>query len=67
MIDVHVKVKLDEKHSMTGGSARIIVSNPETLMGTKTHQGAREVVVLNWHDVNCEQLFFLNSSNLHTL
>jgi hypothetical protein len=40
MIYVHVKVKLDEKHSMIGGSARIIVSNPKTLTSTKTHQGA---------------------------
>jgi hypothetical protein len=47
MINVPVKVKLDEKHSMIGGSARIIISNPKTLTCTMTHQGAREVAVPN--------------------
>jgi hypothetical protein len=40
MIDVPMKVELDEKHLVTGGSVRITVSNPKTLMGTTTHQGA---------------------------
>ncbi len=62
-----MKVKLDEKHLVTSDSAIIIISNPKTLTCTMTHQGVQEVVVPNWHDVNYEQLFFLNSSNLHTL
>jgi hypothetical protein len=36
-------------------------------MGITTHQKVQDIVVLAWHDVDCEQLFFLNSSNLHTL
>ncbi len=36
-------------------------------IGTTTHQGAWDGVVANWHDVNYEQLFFLDFSNLHTL
>jgi hypothetical protein len=36
--DVPVKVALDEKHSVTSGNTRIIVSNPKTLMGIMTHQ-----------------------------
>jgi hypothetical protein len=40
IINVLVKVKLDEKHSVISGSTRIIVSNPKTQMGTTTHQGA---------------------------
>jgi hypothetical protein len=67
MIDVPMKVELDEKHLVIGGSVRITVSNPKTLMGITTHQGAWEVVVPNWHDVNYEQLFCFNSSNLHTM
>jgi hypothetical protein len=54
MTDVPVKVKLDEKHSVTCGSARFTISNPKTLTSTMTHQGAWKVMVPNWHDVNCE-------------
>jgi hypothetical protein len=36
--NVHVKVKLDEKHSVTSGNARIIISNLKTLTGIMTHQ-----------------------------
>jgi hypothetical protein len=32
-----------------------------------THQGVREVMALTWHDVDCEQLFFLTSPNLQAL
>lgn len=67
MIDVPMKFELDEQHLVIGGNAKIIVSNPKTLTSTTTHQGVWEVAVLNWHDVNYEHLFFLNSSNLHTL
>jgi hypothetical protein len=55
------------KNSMIVGNARFTISNPKTLTGTMTHQGARKAVVPNWHDVNCEQFFFLNSSNPHAL
>ncbi len=34
---VPMKVKLDEKHLMTGGNAKFIISNPKTLMNTSTH------------------------------
>jgi len=40
IINVLVKVKLDEKHLVISGSTRITVSNPKTQMGTTTHQGA---------------------------
>jgi hypothetical protein len=63
MTNVLVKVELDERHLVTCGSARIIVSNPKTLMSTMTHQGVWEVVALNWHML----IIFLNSYNLHTL
>jgi hypothetical protein len=69
MTQIYVKVDLD-KHcldSMIGGSIRRTISNLKTLIGTMTHQGVREVVALTWHDFNCEQLFFLTSSNLQTL
>jgi hypothetical protein len=52
MIDVPMKFELDERHLMIGGNAKIIVSNPKTLTGTTTHQGAWEVAVSNWHDVD---------------
>jgi hypothetical protein len=67
MTNVLVKVKLDEKHSVTSGNARCTISNPKILTSTMTHQGAREVVTPNWHDVDCEQFFLKNSSSLHTL
>jgi len=35
--NVPMKVKLDEKHLMTGGNAKFIISNPKTLMNTSTH------------------------------
>jgi len=63
MNDALVKVELDEKHLVIGGSARITISNPKTLTSTMTHLGVWEVVALNWHDVDYEQLFFLNFSN----
>jgi hypothetical protein len=50
---------------MTSGSKRCSVSNHQTLMSEATHQGAHEVLVLTWHDVNCKQLFFFKFSNLH--
>jgi hypothetical protein len=62
--NVRMKVNLDEKDSRIGCKTRLTISNPKTLTCTTTHQGAR-VVALTWHDVDYEQLFFLNSSNLH--
>jgi hypothetical protein len=47
MTNVPMKVKLDEKHLVIGGSAKIIISNPKTLTCTMTHQGVQEVVVPN--------------------
>jgi hypothetical protein len=58
MINIPVKVKLDDKHLVASGSARFIISNPKTLMSTTTHQEAWDVVAPTWHDVNCEQFFF---------
>ncbi len=54
MINVPMKVELDEKHLVIGGSVKFIISNPKTLTCTTTHQGAWEVVVPNWHDVDYE-------------
>jgi hypothetical protein len=58
MINILVKVELDDKHLVASGSARFIISNPKTLMNTTTHQEALDIVVPTWHDVNCEQFFF---------
>jgi len=63
---VHVKIKLDEKHSMIGGSARIIASNPKTLTSTKTHQGAWKVVVPISMMLTTNN-FLKNFYNIHTL
>ncbi len=54
LINVPMKVELDEKHLMVGGNARFTISNPKTLIGTTIHQGAWEVMTPNWHDVDCE-------------
>jgi hypothetical protein len=66
MINVHMKVELDEKHSLTCGNARFTISSHKILTSTMTHQGAREIVTPNWHDVDGEQ-FYYYSSNLQTL
>lgn len=58
MINIRVKVDLDEKHLMTNGCARFTISNPKTLMSTMTCQEAWDVVAPTWHDVDCEKLFF---------
>jgi hypothetical protein len=62
-----VEVNLDEHcpDLVTDGSKRCTISNPETLIGTITHQGAWEVMALTSHDVNC-LVVFLTSSNLQT-
>ncbi len=39
MTNVPIKVKLDEKHLIIGGNARITISNPKSLTSTTTHQG----------------------------
>jgi hypothetical protein len=67
MTNIFVEINLDEhcSNSMTSGSKRCSVSNHQTLMSEATHQGAHEVLVLTWHDVNCKQLFFFKFSNLH--
>ncbi len=69
MTKIYVKVDLDEYclDSVIGGITRRTISNLKTLIGTMTNQGVREVVALTWYDFNCEQLFFLTSSNLQTL
>jgi hypothetical protein len=69
MTKMYVKVDLDEHclDSVTSGSTRHTISNLKTLIGIRTNQGAWEVVTLTWHDVDCEQLFFLTSSNLQAL
>jgi hypothetical protein len=58
MINILVKVDLDLKDSKTCHNTRLTISNPKTLMGTTTHQEARDVVAPTWHDVDCEKLFF---------
>jgi hypothetical protein len=54
MTNIFVKVDLDEKNSRTHHNTKLVVSNPKTLMGTTTHQEARDVMALIWHDVNYE-------------
>jgi len=42
MMDISMKVHLDEHGSnlMIGGNTRCTISNPKTLIGIITHQGA---------------------------
>jgi hypothetical protein len=67
MMKLSMDVDFDEHclDSMTSGNKGCIVLNDETLTSKTTHQGAWEVVVPTWHDVDYEQFFVLTFSNLH--
>jgi hypothetical protein len=60
MMKLSMEVDLDEHclDSMTSGNKGCIVLNHETLTGKTTHQGAWEVVVPTWHDVDMNSCFF---------
>jgi hypothetical protein len=57
MINIHVKVDLDENDLGTCCNTRLTISNPKTLMGTTTHQEVWDMVVPTWHDVNYEYIY----------